>query len=285
MNNEFKNYSGNRTNLRARAINQIKRVGISEHLGALGDFLVTTWGGILTALGILGIGAIIIFMILNLADFSILLQNTIPAILMIIGLVLIALNALLTNPVQGSQIIVSAKFLYKKFRTWGIKGKRHQEKWWRFLDDKEDIVETIYKNRPYYLAVYNVRGVVSPVTFDRDLEDAASADNNLLLNNERDTVLATVVSVDKTNVKKKQLPLNATPAMRAKRNMQYSLTSNLPNNQQIKTLNILAAPSVSILRQRITHLESAYQTGLVVGYRRLRGKDIKNSFKEIFGEG
>ncbi|MBD5430798.1 hypothetical protein [Lactobacillus sp.] len=282
----FSDFSGNRTNLRAKAINQIKRVGaISEHLGALGDFLVTTWGGLLIAVAILGVGVVTIFLIVKAADVAILAQNIIPAIFMAVGIVLLALNAALTNPVQGSQIIVSAKFLRNRINSWGVKGKRHQEQWWRFLDDKNDIVETNYKNKYHYLAVYSIRGIVSPVTFDNDLEDAARADNSLLLNIESNTVVSTVVSVDQTTVKKKQLPLNATPAMRKKRDLQYSLTSNLPNNQQIKTINVIDAPSVTLLRERIKNLEAAYQKGLVIGYQRLHDEELQNSFKEIFGEG
>lgn len=284
---KISDFAGNRANLRAKAYNQIKRIpAISEHLGALGEFLTTTWGGVMISLGILAIGVIVIFLVLRLADLAIAFQNALPAALMVIGIVLFALNALLTNPVQGSQVGVSAKFIFRKIKGLGTARIRRNERWWRFWDNgKDNIVETIYGKTHYYLACYNVRGIVSPVTFDSDLELAASADEDLLLNNERDTILSTVVSIDKTAVKKKVLPSNATPAMKAKRDLQYNLTANLPYNQQITTTIIVAAPNVKLLTQRSTHLEAAFHRGLVVGYRRLKGKDIKSVFQDIFGEG
>lgn len=280
-------FAGNRANLRSKAVNQIKRVtAISEHLGALGDFLVTTWGGVLVSLGVLAVGFIFIFLVLRLADMHIFFENMLPALLMLIGVVLLALNALLTNPVQGSQAIVSAKFIFTKIKNFGTSKIRRREKWFRFWDNgKKDIIETIYRRKHYYVAVYNVRGIVSPTTFDSDLEVAASADEGLLHNNERDTTLVTVVSIDKTHVERRDLPKNATPAMIKKRNLQYSLTANLPYNQQITTSILVVAPNANTLKNRVTHLESAFHQGLVVGYKRLKGKDAQAVFMEIFGEG
>ena len=280
-------FAGNRANLRSKAVNQIKRVtAISEHLGALGDFLVTTWGGVLISISILAIGFILIFLVLRLADMHIFFENALPALLMLIGVILVALNALLTNPVQGSQAIVSTKFIFTKMRNFGTSKVRRQEKWFRFWDNgKKDIIETTHRRKHYYIAVYNVRGIVSPTTFDSDLELAASADEGLLHNNERDTTLVTVVSIDQTHVKKRELPKNATPAMIQKRNLQYNLTANLPYNQQISTSMLMVAPNANILKNRITHLESAFHQGLVVGYKRLKGKDAQAVFMEIFGEG
>lgn len=290
--NNFSDYSGNRANLRAKAIHQIKRIeAISNTLGSLGDFLVTTWGGIFFSLGILGLGAIIIFLTLYNASFVIILENILPAILMLIGVILLALNAVLTNPVQGSQLVVSIKFIANKLKN--IKSSKQRIKFrpFRFLpgDDKQSVVQQLFLDghtlKYRYIVAYNVRGIVSPVTFDADLEASASADADLLMNNERDTVLSTAVTIDKTTVRKKRVPRNATPAMIAKRNLQYNLTHDLPNNQQIKTMVVISAPTIELLRQRMQHLESSYHRGLVVGYKRLVGKELKDRFNGIFGEG
>lgn len=286
---QISQYAGNRTNLRSKPMGQIHRIGgISKVLnGNLGDFLVSTWGNAFLAVGILGVGGILIFFIIRNASFEIFAQNILPMLLMILGLLFLALNAVLTNPVQGSQIIVSAKFLRNKLRQVHKAGEREMFAPFRFLpgDESQSIVQQQYKNKNYYMAVYNVRGTVSPVTFDEDLEIAGMADSNLLKNSGRDTLIDTVVSVDKTTVRKRMLPINATPDMVAKRNMQYEITHGLPNNQQIKSTVIVVAPSVELLRERSGQFEAACQRGLVIGYQRLTGKVCKKRFKTIFWEG
>lgn len=282
-------YAGNRTNLRSKPMSQIHRIGgISKVLGSnLGDFLVSTWGNAFLAVGIIGVGGIFIFLVIRNAGVAIFAQNILPMFLMIIGLLFLALNAVLTNPVQGSQIVVSAKFLMNKLRQIHNAGERQMFAPFRFLpdDESQSIVEQQYQNKNYYMAVYNVRGTVSPVTFDTDLEIAGLADSNLLKNCGRDTVITTVVNVDKTTVKKRPLPINATPDMIAKRNMQYDITHGLPHNQQVKTTVLVVAPSVELLRERSGQFEAACQRGLVIGYQRLTGKVCKQRFKTIFGEG
>lgn len=284
--NNFKDYAGNRANLRSKAINQIKRVtAISEHLGALGEFLVTTWGSVLMSLGILGIWAIIVFAIVKSAGLEIIGQNIIPTIFLIVGIIILTLNILLINPVQGSQLLVSSKFVFKKVKEFGKVKGRQKEKWWRFWDNgKQDIIETVVGKHHYYLLAYNVRGIVSPTTFESDLEIAATADEELLLNSDRKIVITTIVSIDKTSVKKRSLPNNATAAMQKKRNLQYNLTVN-NNHQQIKTSILLTAQNINLLKQGNSHLQAAFSKGLVIGYKRLKGQDMKNVFQEVFGEG
>lgn len=291
MNNGFNNFSGNRFNLRSKPTNSIKRVeAISYALGALGDFLVTTWGSVIAAISLLAGGVLFIFAVLNNSPKAIILSNLLPTLLIALGIILLALNVALTNPVQGSQFKVSSKFLWNKVSHFESK-KRKPLKIFKFWDkgDGDSVIEVNFKsgvkNQHWYIAVYSVRGVVSPVTFDSDLEIAAQASEDLLLNNERDTVFSTTVAIDKTSVRKKQLPSNATPEMIKKRDLQYDLTSKRSNNQQIKTIVTIAAPTEELLRQRVQHFESACQRGLVVGYKRLRGKEAKKSFQGVYGEG
>lgn len=97
--------------------------------------------------------------------------------------------------------------------------------------------------------------------------------------------MTTAVNIKKTTVKKRMLPKNASPAMIAKRDLQYSITQDSKNNQQISTINILSCKNIETLRGQTEHLRAAYNRGLVVGYKQLSGKEIKRSFNSIFGGG
>lgn len=285
------NYSGNRFNLRSKPSNSIKRVeSISYVLGALGDFLVTTWGGLIAAAAVMGAGIIFIFAVFNNSPKANIASNIVPFLLIGAGIILLAINVALTNPVQGSQFKVSTKFLWKKIQNFEAKPRKvlRPFKFWS-KDESQSIIEAHLRSgvkvRSWYIAAYSVRGVVSAVAFNSELEEAAKADADLLINSERDTVLTTTIAIDKTNVQKKPLPKNATPAMKRKRDLQYSITSKSDDNQQIKTMVTIATPTPELLAQRTTIFESACHRGLVVGYKRLRGNEIKESFQDIFGEG
>lgn len=285
------NFSGNRFNLRSKPSNSIKRIeSISYVLGALGDFLVTTWGGLIGAVSVLGVGIIFIFAIFNNSPKANLGANIVPFLLIGAGILLIAINVALTNPVQGSQFKVSTKFLWKKIKNFESKPRKVLKpfKFWS-RDESQSVIEANLRSgvkvRRWYIAVYSVRGVVSAVAFNSELEEAAKADTDLLINSERDTVITTTIAIDKTNVQKKSLPKNATPAMKRKRDLQYSITSKSDDNQQIKTMVTIAAPTPELLAQRTTLFESACHRGLVVGYKRLKSNAIKESFQGIFGEG
>lgn len=283
------NYSGNRFNLRSKPSNSIKRVeSISYFLGALGDFLVTTWGGIIAAVSVLGVGIIFIFGVFS--NSPKLSSNIVPFLLIGAGILLLAINVALTNPVQGSQFKVSTKFLWKKIKNFESKPRQDLRpfKFWD-KDETQSVIEAQLRSgvkvRRWYIATYSVRGVVSAVAFNTELEEAAKADADLLINSERDTVLTTTIAIDKTDVQKRPLPKNATPAMKRKRDLQYSITSKSDDNQQIKTMVTIAAPTPELLAQRTTIFESACHRGLVVGYKRLRGNEIKENFQNIFGDG
>lgn len=280
-------YSGNRTNLRSKSYNQIHRIGgVSYILGALGDFLVTTWINAIMAILIFAVGIFFIFFCVKNAGIAIIAQNVMPIILMVIGLLLVTINVVMTNPVQGAQIIVSTKFLKNKFHKIGYGSKNRKVfKPFRFLegDESNAIVEASINNKHYYMMAYTVRGTVSPVTFDSDLEISANADAGLLKNIERDSLIVTTINVEKTEVRKRPLPKNATPAMINKRNMQYNLTSNIPNNQQLKITLIIVSPTLELLRERNNQLVSAFNRGMVIGYNLLTDKETKKRFNSIFG--
>lgn len=282
----YNDLGGNKVNLRSKATGQIKRVEqLSSILGALGDFLVTTWGGIIAMLAFFAVALIIMFSILSKLPIEVLVKSVVPVILIVVGVLLLGLNIMLTNPVQGSQLMVSVKFLIDKIKKINTSARdREKFKDFSFYDEDQTIVQQNYKGKRRYMTVFSIRGIVSPVTFASDQEIAAAADSNLLRNIGRSTVLSTVVTLKKTTVKKRFLPRNATPAMIAKRELQYKITSDAHHNQQIETVNILCAKSIESLRGQTEHLKAAYSRGLVIGYRQLQGKEIKRTFNSILGE-
>lgn len=285
---DYNQYAGNRYSLRAKTYHMIKRLDfISNHLNSLGDLLVTTWLGMILSVLTLAGGASLIAKALMANGGHTLVANIPAAILFLIGTILICVNVMMTNPSMGLQIIVSAKFIIKK-----INGKRDKStsvdfRPFRFADgfDNKSVVETVYEKQPYYLAMYRVKGTVSPVTFDNQLNELAKLDHQLLTNLERDTVLTTVNSVQSSKVERKELPANATPAMQRKRDINYLVTSNLQYNQQLDTLMILSCPNLDVLRNRMDAMENVFRRGLVIGYYQLVDKELKQEFNTIYGEG
>lgn len=285
---DYNQYAGNRYSLRAKTYHMIKRLDfISNHLNSLGDLLVTTWLGMILSVLTLAGGASLIAKALMANGGHTLVANIPAAILFLIGTILICVNVMMTNPSMGLQIIVSAKFIIKK-----INGKRDKStsvdfRPFRFADgfDNKSVVETVYEKQPYYLAMYRVKGTVSPVTFDNQLNELAKLDHQLLTNLERDTVLTTVNSVQSSKVERKELPANATPAMQRKRDINYLVTSNLQYNQQLDTLMILSCPNLDVLRNRMDAMETVFRRGLVIGYYQLVDKELKQEFNTIYGEG
>lgn len=283
---DYSRIAGNRYSLRARSGHMIKRIdAVSKSLGALGDLLVTTWLGIAMAIVTLGIGAALIINAVLANNFATLVPNLPGIVLILVGSLLVALNVLMTNPSMGSQFIVSTKFLYRKTKNKSKGDKTIDFRPFRFAEgiDSESVVETIINGQEQYIVMYRVKGVVSPVTFDNDLNELARLDEQLLTNIEKDTVLATVNSVQASKVEPKKLPKNATEAMKRKRDINYAITSSLRYNQQLKTIVVLTAPNFDVLRARIESLENVFRKGLVIGYQRLQGKELKNAFNDIYG--
>lgn len=283
---DYSRFAGNRYSLRARSGHMIKRIdAVSKSLGALGDLLVTTWLGIAMAIVTLGIGAALITNAVLANNFATLVPNLPGIALIFVGSILVALNVLMTNPSMGSQFIVSTKFLYEKTKNSGKGDKTIDFKPFRFAEgiDTESVVEARINGREQYIVMYQVKGVVSPVTFDNDLNELARLDQQLLTIIEKDTVLATVNSVQATKVEPKKLPKNATEAMKRKRDINYAITSSLRYNQQLKTIVALTAPNFDVLRSRIESTEAVFRKGLVIGYKRLQGKELKTVFNDIYG--
>lgn len=283
---DYTRFAGNKYSLRARSGHMIKRIdSVSKSLGPLGDLLVTTWLGIAMAVVTLGIGAALITNAVLSNNFATLVPN-LPAIaLILIGSLLVALNVLMTNPSMGSQFIVSTKFLFDKIKNKSKGDKTIDFRPFKLAEgiDTESVVEARINGQERYIVMYQVKGVVSPVTFDNDLNELARLDAQLLTNIEKDTVLATVNSVQISKVEPKKLPKNATEAMKRKRDINYSIVSRLRYNQQLKTIVVLTAPNFDVLRARIESVENVFRKGLVIGFKRLQGKDLKNAFKDIYG--
>lgn len=286
MSRDFDKYAGNKYSLRAKSGHMIKRIdAISKSLGALGDLLVTTWLGIAMSVVTLGGGAAMIVHAVTANGFATLIPNIPAIILILIGSFLIAINVLMTNPSMGSQFIVSMKFVFEKIKNRGNGGRTVDFRPFKFVKEIENqsIVKTKSNGREVYLVMYRVKGAVSPVTFSNELNELARLDNQLLANIERDTILSTVNSVQSSKVEPRKLPNNATEAMRKKRDINYNIIANLNYNQQLKTLVLLSAPNLDVLRSKIESLESVFRQGLVISHSRLRGKELKKAYQDIYG--
>ncbi|WP_221639543.1 hypothetical protein [Listeria booriae] len=282
---DFSRLAGNKYSLRAKTWHIIKRIDfVSNHLGAMGDLLVTTWMGLIfSMLIVLGVGLSgIVLGVFNNGMHTLLVN--IPAMLLIsIGSFLVALNALMTNPSMGLQVVVSIRFLFHKIND--KEGKKSFEfNPFRFVEgiESKSVLETIVEGRSRFLVVYSVRGAVSPVCFDNDLNELAGLNSRLLFNIERDTVLGTLISIQSSKVEEKTLPPNATEAMIRKRDINYDVTSKLQYNQQLQTLVVISAPNLDVLRSRIESVEVIFRQGLVIGYSRLQGEDARRAMQEIY---
>lgn len=286
MGRDFDKYSGNKYSLRAKSGHMIKRIdAISKSLGALGDLLVTTWLGIAMAVVTLGGGAALIVHAVTANNFATFVPNLPAIVLILVGSLLIAINVIMTNPSMGSQFIVSMKFVFEKIKNRGNGGRTIDFRPFKFSEgiENQSVVEAKIDNREFYLVMYRVKGAVSPVTFSNELNELARLDNQLLTNIERDTILSTVNSVQASKVEPKKLPTNATEEMKRKRDINYAITSSLNYNQQLKTLVVLSAPNLDVLRGKIESLESVFRQGLVISHSRLRGEELKKAYNDIYG--
>lgn len=288
-NNSGRDYNavaGNRFNLRAKTYHMIKRIdAVSNNLGALGEFLVTTWLGVIFSVLTIGGGVFLIawaIMANNMQTWS----KNIPAmILFLIGTIFILLNALMTNPSAGSQFVVSLKFVMKKVQTRGEAVEDVNFRPFRFVDgiDNKTVIETEINGKKQYIIAYRVKGAVSPITFENELNSLARADSTLLSNIERDTYLTITNSIETINVVPKRLPANATPAMIRKRDLNHRVTKNLRYKQQLKTIVFLSAPTLDILRSRQESIEYSFRSGLVIGYQQLADKGLQHEVHDIYG--
>ncbi|WP_221772901.1 hypothetical protein [Listeria booriae] len=282
---DYRALAGNKYSLRAKSYHMIRRVDfISNSLGALGDLLVTTMlGFILAMLTILaGLGCIIYAIMGN--DFQTAVPNILPIFLIAIGAVLVSLNVLLTNPSRGLQFAVSMRFVRKKIRSQTPSGTTIEYDPFRFVQgiDSKSVLEMNVDGKIRYIAAYRVRGAISPVCFDADLNDLAGLNSRLLFSMERDTVLTTINSVNTSTVEKRELPPNATDAMKRKRDINYRVTANLKYNQQLNTLVVLSTNTLDVMRSRMESLEIIFRQGLVVGHVRLQDEELKKAMRDIY---
>lgn len=284
---DYNQYAGNRYSLRAKSYHMIKRVDfISNRLGYLGDLLVTTWlGVILTVLTLAGgIGLISKAIMANNMLTAI---KNLPAVgLFLVGTLLICLNVLMTNPSMGLQIVVSSKFIVDKIK------KRHEGrlgvsvdfKPFKFAEDivNKSVVETVFYKETQFLVMYRVRGSVSPVTFENELNNLAQLNHQLLTSIERDTIVTVVNSVESSKVEPKKLPKNATTAMKRKRDINYKVASSIDFNQQLETIVVVYCPNLDVLRSRMDSIETVFRRGLVIGYVQLADDALKKEFNRIY---
>lgn len=278
-----KDATGNRFSLRARAEDQIKRVDLP--IGALKDVLVTTWGGVLKGIVVVGMIGFLILHAFTSNGGATLLENIVPVILIIIGGSLIAVNAMLTNPAKGSQLRVSVKFLIQRYRR-RRQGKGRRD--WRpfYFDPDDPRKETLvgqFRGKRVFLAVFTVRGSVSPVTFDADLQYLGELNHQLIGLMERDTVVSKVNAIKTNQIKPIELPRNATPKMIAKQREIYQIGNVGANNQKLETTEIYCTRTKNRLRHVVEAAERKYDQGLVVGYKRLGDRELKERMKDILG--
>ena len=286
--NDKRTYSGNRFSLRSKARNQIQRIdALSSSLGAVGEALVSTWAGILSGIVALSLGVFLALFALSANKGATFLQNLPYAIIILVCTLPIAINIVMTNPSMGSQFMVSAKFLYRKISNYSSNGKTKFLKMFRFAENNNDMDDIIENNangrsKRMSMAVYRVRGAVSPVSFEDELQRLERLDRQLLTNLDRDTIRVTINSVQKADVSPIPLPKNATPSMIRRRDNMYNQIQTLRNNQQLRTTVIIARYSPGTLRVRLPLVERVFDNGLVVSYKRLNGEEAKKEVKRIY---
>lgn len=285
---EFVKEAGNKMSLRSTSIKQIKRISwISNNMGALGDLLTSTFESIiiasLTICVPLFIGFAICFQHNRGATAK---ENIVPFVLIVIGSILLGINALMVNPSQGSQITVSFKYLNNY-----IGGNHHREiqdvKPYCFYKKayNKSILESIYsKNkRKHYIAVFRVQGSVSKTSFDSDLEILRNLNRGLLKTMDRTTTRTTINFIGSPQVEIKKVNPNATPAMRARAYDLYNAVQSLGDMQILKTYIILDSPSPRKLQKEINNHYNYFDRGLVVTAKLLNGNELKNTFRQLFG--
>lgn len=281
----YRMFSGNKASLRAKSYHQIKRIEfISNSLGSLGDLLVSTILGMILALLVMAGGIFVIVIGFLNGSTQTIASNLLPDFMILAGSLLIALNVLLTNPSSGLQFVVSMRFVRKKINERGGARKLIAYDPFKFVEgiDDKSILEMNVDGKTKYLVFYKVRGTISPVNFESELNELAGLNSRLLFSMERDTVLTVINSISVSKVEKVELPDNATEAMRKKRDINYRVTSELQYNQQLNTIVALSTDTLDVMRSRIETMEVVFRQGLVVGYLRLRGEELKREVKAIY---
>lgn len=277
--------SGNKMSLRSTAMNQIKRVSwISNHMGALGDLLTSTFKSIL-------IGAVVAFLP-SLAALSVAFQscgganaqkNFLPFVLVVIGSLLLGINILMINPSQGSQLKVSFKYLNKVVNNSHLKELRNVKSFNFYKKDRNhEILESIYKNRRRYTAIFQVQGSISRTSFEDDLVVLRDLQRDLMKTMNRNTVRTTINFIGTPHIKLKQVANNATPEMQAQVYDLQSVIKQLGDMQVLRTYIVLDSPNPRTLQKEIDNHLHYFEKGLTVTAKLLAGEELKKTMKQLF---
>lgn len=279
-------YAGNKVSLRASAFQQIHRVeSIASALGVLGDMLVSTTLSCLIALASLGGGALYGFHLITtgpgLSDIA---GTVIPALLVMAGTVLIALNVLFVNPSQGSQFMVSFKY-WKNLVNDSQKGYLQKPKPFKFSKNSLDksIIETISHKKRWFFNAFKVQGKVSTTSFDDELEYLSKLNKEALGSLERDTVRTTMTFIGKPKIRRKETARNATPEMEERISEIERVAKSIKNAQTIETFVVIASPSAQALRNKSNAQRNFWERGLVTTYYSLKEKEFKKFMRKVMG--
>ncbi|MCC4370518.1 hypothetical protein LMB49_03785 [Limosilactobacillus reuteri] len=277
--------AGEKMSLRSGPFDQIFRIGsISNNVGPLGDSLVSTLKS--TILGFIALFIVIMVGVIiggQGGGLGTLFHNPLALVMIVLGSIGIGLNVFFVNPSQGSQAIVSWKYIIWKF-TESHNGDVIEVNPYRFTaaDPSRKVSESIFGKRKRYLAIYKVQGTVSPTSFDADLEVLASLNQMGLKGLERDSVRTTLNRIGSPHVQQIPVATNATPAMLEGAKSLKNTVDSLGAIQALDTMIIVDAPTVGKLRSKVRSQENSFNKGLVITYRRLAGDDLQRTFKKLF---
>ena len=277
--------SGNKMSLRSTSMNQIKRVAwISNHLGALGDLLTSTFKSILLAAAVAVLPIILDFLIaFKACGGATASKNIAPFVLVIIGTLLLAINVLMINPSQGSQIMVSFKYLNRVVNDSHMRELR-EIKPYRFYKKAHDktILETKYKRQRRYISVFRVQGAVSKTSFAGDLEILRNLQRDLFKTMDRDTVRTTINFIGIPKIKRKRVAANATPEMKARAYDLAEVIKQLDGMQILKTYVVLSNRSPRNLQKEVDNHMNYFGKGLTVTSKLLSGNELKRTIHSLF---
>lgn len=277
--------AGNKLSLRSKAIDQPRRVeSISGNLGVLGDTYVSTFRSIL--LSLLALAApIIILVMLVLSSAAIKQMNHawLPILLIVIGDVFVALNVFFVNPTRGSQLLISLQYVIQQVNNYHF-GQLLFVKPYRFApqDRSHTILESTYKKRRRYTAVFKTHGSVSRTTFENDRQALTNVNKASLEAMDRVTVRTPIVAVGRPTIEPKELAANATPEMKYRRKEIDRSIVYLGRMQTLDTYVCLDSTTLSGLEKQLKNLAVYFNSGLVIDYRLLSGKELKATWRKFF---
>lgn len=278
--------SGNKMSLRSTALKQIKRIdAISNSLGSLGDLLVSTKESLLMsiiALAIPGMGGFFFAtMPTHYAKFG---ANLVPFIMTLIAAIIIALNTMLVNPSQGSQLIVSFKYWANSMDNDNLQ-VLVKEQPYRFYKNSLDrsIIESMWDGHKHYTSIIKVQGNVSRTSFDEDLQILEKINKNALESMDRQTVRTTINFIGTPKTKRKIIARNATSDMKYRATELFRTIKSLGDMQTLETYIILDNRNPRRLQNAINNQFTYFQRGLVVTAHIEKDAELKKTMQLLFG--